>query len=43
LQRDYYLIDFVGKAANVLLSQYPQNVSPLIKRWLGHNTQYGEV
>jgi len=43
LQRDQYLIDSVGKAANVLLRQYPQNITPLIKRWLGHSTQYGEV
>ena len=43
LQRDQYLIEHVGKAANMLISQYPQNVTPLIKRWLGHSTQYGEV
>ena len=43
LQRDQYLLDAVGKTANVLLRQYPQHVSPLIKRWLGQNTEYGEV
>lgn len=43
LQRDQYLIDSVGKAANVLLSRYQQNITPLIQRWLGHSTQYGEV
>jgi ATP-dependent DNA helicase RecG len=43
LQRDQYLIDYIGKAANILLSKYPQNVAPLIKRWLGYSTQYGDV
>ncbi len=43
LQRDQYLLDDVGKTANVLLRQYPNHVIPLIKRWLGQNTQYGEV
>ncbi len=43
LQRDQYLLDDVGKAANVLLKHHPDHVIPLIKRWLGQNTQYGEV
>ncbi len=43
LQRDQYLLDYVGKAANTMLTQYPAGVKPLIQRWLGHSTQYGEV
>jgi ATP-dependent DNA helicase RecG len=43
LQRDQYLLDDVGKTANVLLRQYPDHVIPLIKRWLEQNSQYGEV
>jgi ATP-dependent DNA helicase RecG len=43
LQRDQHLLDAVAKTANVLLRHYPEHVTPLIKRWLGHNTQYGEV
>ena len=43
LLRDQHLLDYVGKTANILLRQYPQHVTPLIKRWLGQSTQYGEV
>ncbi|MCG6968258.1 MAG: ATP-dependent DNA helicase RecG, partial [Gammaproteobacteria bacterium] len=43
LQRDQYLLDYVAKTANVMLNDYPQCITPLIKRWLGYSTQYGDV
>jgi ATP-dependent DNA helicase RecG len=43
LQRDQYLLDYVAKTANVMFRQNPECITPLIKRWLGHSTQYGEV
>jgi len=43
LQRDRGLLPDVERAATVILSDYPHTVQPLIKRWLGDGTRYGDV
>jgi ATP-dependent DNA helicase RecG len=43
LLRDEALLVFVEQAAGQLLAQAPENVSPLIRRWLGEAVDYGEV
>jgi ATP-dependent DNA helicase RecG len=43
LNRDAHLISEVQKIAQLLLSEYPSNVEPLIQRWLGSDEQYGQV
>ncbi len=43
LQRDQELLPSVAEAAQRLLLHYPQQVTPLIQRWLGNRSQYGTV
>ena len=43
LERDGTLLDPVKRAAQRLLEQRPEAVSPLIQRWLGERTRYAEV
>lgn len=43
LIRDGALIPAVGKAAQRIISQYPEKVDPLIQRWIGDRLQYREV
>jgi ATP-dependent DNA helicase RecG len=43
LQRDQALLPQVGVAAQRLLQEYPQQVAPLLERWLGEKQRYGEV
>ena len=43
LERDKGLLPEVAQLAKVLLQQRPQNVAPLIKRWLGDAQRYGDV
>jgi ATP-dependent DNA helicase RecG len=43
LQRDQALMPQVTSIADKLLKQYPEYVEPLIKRWLGLATRYGDV
>jgi ATP-dependent DNA helicase RecG len=43
LLRDADLLPHVQSAAAVLLEDWPQNVAPLIRRWVGHAEQYGRV
>ncbi len=43
LLRDEALLTGVEQAAGQLLAQVPENVSPLIRRWLGGAADYGEV
>lgn len=42
-QRDQALIPSVARCAEVLLEEYPQSVTPLMRRWLGDGLQYGKV
>jgi len=43
LLRDEALLGAVEQAASQLLADAPDNVSPLIRRWLGEAVNYGEV
>jgi ATP-dependent DNA helicase RecG len=43
LLRDEELLSSVEQAAGQLLAGAPQNVTPLIRRWLGEAVDYGEV
>jgi ATP-dependent DNA helicase RecG len=43
LLRDESLLAQVEQAAGRLLETYPENVTPLIRRWLGESADYGEV
>lgn len=43
LIRDAKLIPQVQKAADVLLQDYPEQVEPLIRRWLIHQLDFGSV
>ena len=43
LQRDAHMLPQVKHLAQTLLLNYPQNVDPLITRWLGHSEQYAQA
>lgn len=43
LERDQGLLPEVGQLANQLLQRWPDNVAPLIDRWLGDGQRYGDV
>ena len=43
LERDSDLLDDVRRAGQTLLKTAPDNVEPLILRWLGHAEQYANV
>ncbi|MGB0449556.1 MAG: ATP-dependent DNA helicase RecG [Porticoccaceae bacterium] len=43
LQRDSHMLPEVKTIALALLQQHPENVDPLIARWLGHSEQYGQA
>ncbi len=43
LSRDADLLPRVQIAAEQLLRDWPSNVAPLIRRWVGHAEQYGRV
>lgn len=43
LVRDQYLLSNVNKAANQLIEHYPENLTPLVERWLGGAEQYAQV
>jgi ATP-dependent DNA helicase RecG len=43
LLRDQALLPAVERAAGLLMSHHAQWVAPLIRRWLGQSTQFGDV
>jgi ATP-dependent DNA helicase RecG len=43
LLRDADLLPRVQRAAQILLQDWPHNALPLIRRWVGHAEQYGQV
>jgi ATP-dependent DNA helicase RecG len=43
LERDQALLPDVGRLANQLLQDWPENVAPLVDRWLGDGQRYGDV
>jgi ATP-dependent DNA helicase RecG len=42
-QRDQAMIPRIAQCADILLKEYPQIVSPLIRRWLGDGLQYSKI
>jgi ATP-dependent DNA helicase RecG len=43
LLRDADLLPRVQVAANEMLRAWPENIAPLIRRWIGQAEQYGKV
>ena len=43
ITRDQYLFPIVEDLANKITTHYPENIQPLIDRWLNHRLQYGNV
>ena len=43
LNRDTDLLEQVQEAATIICDQYPDNIQPIIDRWLGQTTLYSEV
>ncbi len=43
LERDTDLLDQVSEAINIIQQTCPENIQPLIERWLGTTTKYAEV
>lgn len=43
LQRDQTMLPRIARHAEILLKQYPQQVEPIIQRWLGDSLRYGDV
>ncbi len=43
LERDTDLLTKVQETADLMMSQYPDTIQPIIERWLGHGSQYSEV
>ncbi len=43
LQRDQAMLPQVQAVADTMLAQHPEQVTPLIRRWLGERTRYADV
>lgn len=43
LVRDADLLEGVRTAAGILFKRYPAQVEPLVERWIGRGSQYGQV
>ena len=43
LQRDAHMLPQIKATAEKLLVNHPENVDPLINRWLGHSEQYAQA
>ncbi len=43
LSRDQHLLPLAEEAAELLFARYPDNIAPLIRRWLPQGLRYGEV
>ncbi|MEE9310744.1 MAG: ATP-dependent DNA helicase RecG, partial [Cocleimonas sp.] len=43
LMEDQHLLPSVQQAAQTILEQYPENVEPLIDRWIKHADEYAAV
>ncbi len=43
LQRDEQLLDTVKQAASLLMAEHPNNIEPLIRRWLPQGDRYAEA
>ncbi len=43
IRRDQYLFTQVEHAANTMIKEKPENITPLIQRWINQGLQYGNV
>ena len=43
LMRDAKLLPNVQQCARILENEHPENIDPIIRRWLGNNVDYGNV
>ncbi|MDX8129203.1 ATP-dependent DNA helicase RecG [Methylomonas sp. OY6] len=43
LERDRALLELIPAAAQLIHSQHPNAIQPLIQRWIGHSRHYAEV
>jgi ATP-dependent DNA helicase RecG len=43
LVRDADLLPTVQRAAEVMLERHPDNIAPLLRRWIGARERYGRV
>jgi len=43
LIRDADLLPHVQQAAEVMLARHPDNIGPLLRRWIGARDRYGKV
>ncbi len=43
LDRDIDLVEDIQQAAQYIIAHYPESITPIIDRWLGHSTHYSEV
>ena len=43
LIRDADVLPKVQQAAEMMLDAYPDNIAPLLRRWIGAGTRYGKV
>ncbi|WP_445368935.1 ATP-dependent DNA helicase RecG [Methylomonas sp. BW4-1] len=43
LERDRDLLELIPAAAQLIHSQHPNAIQPLIQRWIGHSRHYAEV
>jgi ATP-dependent DNA helicase RecG len=43
LARDTDLLPLVQKTAELMLRDYPDNITPLTARWIGEGERYGTV
>ncbi|MCX7057247.1 MAG: hypothetical protein NTZ79_08640, partial [Proteobacteria bacterium] len=43
LMRDSDLLPRVQAAAEVMLDRHPDNIGPLLRRWIGARDRYGKV
>jgi ATP-dependent DNA helicase RecG len=43
INRDQYLFSQVEEAATIMLKEKPENITPMIQRWINQGLQYGNV
>jgi len=43
ISRDQYMFDRVEQAANIMIKEKPENIAPIIQRWISQGLQYGNV
>jgi ATP-dependent DNA helicase RecG len=43
LSRDADLLPRIQAAAEVMIARHPDNIAPLLQRWIGSRERYGRV